>query len=254
MDKNFTNNEEILVAYLDGTLLAEEKNNVEQQLKADTNFQAQYDSLLLTRESIRQYGLKKQVAGIHQEMMMEMQAPVRNIAGVRKISRIAAAVAAAVLLVFAGYWFLNSSPASAEKVLAANYTTYEMPTTRDNGTATEIEKAYRAKDYKGVIQLAEAAQNNTAQAYFLAGVSAIELKNADKAVSHFLSLLELNKKTAQTAYNDEAEYFLSMAYIQQGNYKQAYSLLQKIKNELAHKYNSSVTDKLMSQVDKLMKN
>jgi tetratricopeptide (TPR) repeat protein len=255
MDKNFTNNEEILVAYLDGTLLAEEKNRVEQQLNADKNFQAQYESLLLAKESIRQFGLKKQVAGIHQKVMAEMQTtPVHSISRVRKISRFVATAAAAILLMIAGYWFFNSAPASAEKVFAANYSTYELPTVRDSGTETAIEKAYRANDYKGVIQLAETTQNNAAQTYFLAGVSAIELKNADKAVSYFINLLALNKKNAQTVYNDEAEYFLSMAYIQQGSYKQAYSLLQKIKNEVAHKYNQLVTDKLMSQVNKLMKN
>jgi negative regulator of sigma E activity len=69
---------EKLVQYLDGELSGSEKDDLEKQLVTDRGLQAELESLKLAREAIRSYGLKQQVTGIHQQMMNELQTPVRG--------------------------------------------------------------------------------------------------------------------------------------------------------------------------------
>lgn len=252
MDKNFTNNEELLVRLLDGELGAAEKQSVEQQLATDKELQGQYDSLLLAKESLRQYGLTQKVAGIHQQMMQEMQAPVRKIGSVKRITQISAAIAASVVLFIAGYLlFNNPETVSADKVFAANYHTYEVITVRDTVSEGDLRTAYKAKNYKEVIRIADTEKDKNVESFFLAGAAALEIKENDKAIKNYNGVLQMNKTFGQTLYNDDAEYYLALSYIRTANYSLAFDLLQKIKSEPAHKYYGHVSDKLISQVKRL---
>jgi tetratricopeptide (TPR) repeat protein len=252
MDKNFTTNEELLVRLLDGELDAAEKKSVEQQLATDNELQAQYNSLLLAKESLNQYGLTQKVATIHQQMMEEMQVPVRKINRVKRLVRISTAIAAGVILLIGGFWLYSSSQTvSGDKVFASNYHTYEMATVRDNIAETDLEKAYKAKNYKEVMRLANAGENKTIAAIFLAGAAALETKENDNAIKNFTEVLQMNKTAGQTLYKDDAEYYLALSHLRVADYNQALDLLQKIKNELAHKYYGQVSDKLISQVKRL---
>jgi tetratricopeptide (TPR) repeat protein len=252
MDKNFTNNEELLVRLLDGELGAAEKQSVEQQLATDKKLQGQYDSLLLAKESLRQYGLTQKVAGIHQQMMDEMQVPVRKINPVKRLVRLSTAIAAGVILLIGGFWLYNNSQTvSGDKVFASNYHTYEIATVRDNAAETDLEKAYRAKNFREVIRLSEATEDKSIQSSFLAGVAALEIKENNKAIKNLTGVLQINKTFGQTLYKDDAEYYLALSHLRAADYIQALDLLQNIKNEPAHKYYGQVTYKLISQVKRL---
>jgi tetratricopeptide (TPR) repeat protein len=244
---------ELLVQYLDGEIQGEEKSNLEKQLAADAALQQQYDSLLLTRESIRYYGLQQKVASIHEEMMKEMKAaPVKPISNSRRTLRYALSVAASLLLLVGGYIAYQFFTLSPDKVFTANYQPYELSSTRDVNTAESAsEKTYRAGNYKEVIRLYTAKEETGVKAAFLSGVSAMQVKDFTTAINNFTAVLDMNKGAAVKTLNDDAEYYLALSYIHTRDYDYALELMDKIKQDPAHTYHSKVTKKMIRQVKML---
>jgi tetratricopeptide (TPR) repeat protein len=253
MDNSTPGMNELLVQYLDGTLQSPEKENVKAQLAADAALQQEFDSLLLTREAVRYYGLKEKVAAIHLQMMEEKKAPVKQIGGPRRMLRYAASIAASLLLLVGGYLAYTFFTLSSEKVYSANYQKYEPAIVRDGGvTESAIEKAYRQGNYNEVMQLHDANPSRTAKDEFICGVAALELSNNSIAIKCFTEVLTINNKTGGKALNDEAEYYLSLSYVRNRDYDYALDIMHKIKEDAGHVYNKKVTAKLLRQV-KLLK-
>lgn len=255
MDNIFTNEDELLIAYIDGEIDAVSLSVVENRLSAESSLKAKLNSLLLAKEAVQQYGLKLQVGAIHKQMMKEqVQAPVRNLPPTRKMYRIVAAIAAAVLLFVAGYWFMQGQPENADKVFVANYMSYELPITRSESTETDVEKAYRNKDFRLVLNTVEKNKLSSPVVNFLTGMASMELGKIDNAITYFNKVIENNKSASSVYYNDESQYYLALAYIKNGNYEMAWKLLDIIRSDKQHIYNYKVTDKLLAQLKKLMKN
>ncbi|MBL7747107.1 MAG: hypothetical protein JNM19_06745, partial [Chitinophagaceae bacterium] len=232
MDNSTPGMNELLVQYLDGTLQSPEKENLKAQLAADAALQQEFDSLLLTREAVRYYGLKEKVATVHQQMMEEMKAPVKQIGGTRRMLRYAASIAASLLLLVGGYLAYTFFTLSSEKVYSANYQKYEPATVRDGGaTESAIEKAYRQGNYQEVIELHNAKPDRTAGDEFICGAAAMELNNNTIAIKCFTEVLAINTKTGTKALNDEAEYYLSLSYVRNKDYDYALDIMHRIKED-----------------------
>jgi tetratricopeptide (TPR) repeat protein len=253
MDNSTPDMNELLVQYLDGELQGADKQSLELRLATDAALQQQFDSLLLTRESIRYYGLNEKVAGIHQQMMQEMkEAPVKKMGGTRKILRYAMSVAASLLLLVGGYIAYQFFSLSAEKVYQANYQPYELSTSRDvNSTETPVEKAYRTSNYKEVVRIYTAKEDISIKAAFLSGTSAMQLKDYPRAISSFTAAQEANKTAPVKLFKDESDYYLALSYIYNHDYDYALELLNAIKEDPAHTYHSKATRKLIRQVKML---
>ncbi|MBL7732128.1 MAG: hypothetical protein JNM88_13185 [Chitinophagaceae bacterium] len=256
MDNSLHEMDDKLVQYLDGELAGTEKQSLEQQLAADQTLRQQFDSLLLTREAIRYYGLKEKVAGIHEEIMQEKSerqiAPVRQISSSRRLLRYVAGVAAALILVAGSYMAYTYATLSSQKVYSANYQTYELSTLRDNVTAmTPAAEAYRKGDYASVITIHDTAANVSIADEFLCGAAALESGNDSLATRCFKEVLELNKQSNRPVMNDEAEYYLALTHIHAKQYSEALAMLKKIKADPQHIYHEKISGKLMRQVKML---
>lgn len=245
---------EQLVQYLDGNLGETERASIEQLLATDPAVKLEYDSLRQTRAAIRYYGLKKQVKGLHKQMMSEIHAESTRGGTIKRIVRYSLAAAAGIVLLIAvwfGYSFFTLSPA---KVFSSNYRTYELSNFRD-GTGSEpgaAEKAFAAKNYKEVLRIHDAGEEPSALAEFLCGLAALETGDDNKAIKCFSAVIDANSKSGETVLNDESEYYLSLSYIRNKDYDFALPLLKKIKNDLQHKYNKAVSARLIRKV-KLLK-
>ena len=108
MDNSTQGMSEKLVMYLDGEITGQEKADLEKQLGASPELQEELSSLRQTRAAIQYFGLKDKVAGVHQQMMLELAAPVIPISRGRKILRYSMAAAAAVILLV-GSWLAYRS-------------------------------------------------------------------------------------------------------------------------------------------------
>lgn len=252
MDNSTPGMPELIVQYLDGELQGTAKDNFEKELAGDVSLQQEYDSLLLTRASVRHYGLKQQVAGIHQQMMQEMQAPVRKMSSTRKTIRYVISIAASLLLIVTGYLAYNFINLSSEKVYNDNYQAFDLSTTRDANTSlTAIETAYKAKDYKEVVRIHNSKEDVSVKGEFLNGAAAMELKDYSSAITSFKKVIDTNKQAGTNILNDDAEYYLALSYIHNKDYDYALDLMRQIKDDPAHLYNAKITGQLIRQVKML---
>lgn len=250
---NFTNkDEELIVQYLDGVLDEQTKQKVEVRLHTDTEFREVYEGLFLTKEAVRQYGLKEKVAGIHTEMMKAMQPPVRNISSARRVLRYTMSAAAVLIVLIGSFMLYNFYSLSAEKVFDSGFQSYELSTVR-SGEAKEsnLEKAYREKSFAEVIKYYEADNDNSSKGAFLAGMSALEIMKTSEAIEYFKKALISNQQEGRNDYSDDAEYYLALSYTRNGDYDFALGLLHKIKDDSNHSYNKKVTAKLLRQIKML---
>ncbi|MBC7874129.1 MAG: hypothetical protein H7Y01_09050 [Ferruginibacter sp.] len=254
MDNSTPYMSEKLVQYLDGELSQTEKDSVEQQLAADQSLQDELDRLRSTREAVKLYGLQQKVAGIHVQMMDQLQSQEKKIrpaafGSARKIMRYSIAVAASLLLIVGGYMAYNFVTLSSDKVFASRYRSYGLVTVRDGNTnETPLVKAYREKKYKEVVRIIDTGEDKTTEGKFLGGTAALELNDNEKAITWLKEVLESNKKTGKSVLDDEAEYYLSLGYIRNKDYDYALDLLYKIRANPNHLYNKKVTAKLIRQV------
>jgi tetratricopeptide (TPR) repeat protein len=247
MDNSTFNMNELLIQYLDGELTGREKLELETRLSSDKALQEELENLQLTRDSVRLYGLKEKVSSIHEQMMNEISAPIRKMNPGRRFVQYTLAIAASLLLIFISiqaYTFFTLSPG---KLFSQNYQSYELNTVRGNETGqTAIEKAYQEKKFDEVIHL---SQNSIdIESNFLAAMSNMELKNYPKAIDKYKQVIALNETANTNTFKDESEYYLSLAYLQNKNYKQAYDLMQKIHNNPDHLYHEKISNKLIRKV------
>jgi hypothetical protein len=244
---------ELLVRYLDGELEEDEKTNLEQKLATDNSLREELENLRISREAVKYYGLKEKVATVHQQMMKEMkpQATIRSINSTRRIFRYSIAVAASIVLVFLAFMAYDYFTLSSEKVFANNYQSYELTTFRGNEQLTAVEKAYKEKNYQEVISLQQTPAQNDIGSNFLAGMSNLELNNTENSILNFKKVIDLNKASGTNLWQDQAEFYLALAFLKNKDHDSSIELLQKIKDDPEHLYHEKVTARLLRQVNRL---
>jgi tetratricopeptide (TPR) repeat protein len=247
MDNSTFNMDELLIRYLDGDLAGKEKLEFENRLSSNKTLQEELQSLQLTRDAVRSYGLKQKIASLHEKMMDELSAPVRKISPTRRFVQYSLAIAASLLLIFISiqaYTFFTLSPG---KLFSQNYKSYGLNTVRGSGTEqTAIEKAYLEKKYAEVSGLAE--NSTDIEANFLAAMSNMELKNVSKAIEEYKKVITLNEAANTNVYKDESEYYLALAYMENKNYKESLSLMERIHEDPNHLYHEKISSKLIRKV------
>lgn len=241
-----------LMRYIDGEMSDGEKVEFEKRMGSDEVLKQEVSNMQLARQTVRQYGVKEKVAGIHTQMMEELknEAPVKAISRVRRIIRFTVAVAASVLLIFVlieGYKFYTLTPG---KLYAENYTAYELTTTRDgNNSSTAIENAYREKKFAEVINLNRNSVLSIKDV-FLTGLSYLETKDYAKAISSF-QIVIADVKDDKTTLKDAAEYYLALAFLQNRDYDLAIEQMNAINSNPSHLYRAKFSRSYINQVKRL---
>lgn len=250
MDNSTHNMSEKLVQYLDGELYGPEKIKLEEELSSDQRLQDELDSLKATTEAVKMFGIQQKVSGIHQQMMKEMQVPVKKISSARRIIRYSIAVAASVVLIVGSIIGYNFYTLSSGHVFASNYHSYELITLRDAGITqvSPVEKAYREKEYQKAVSLLTENRSNTLKETFLGGMSYVELGNNTAAIEAFKKVIAQNETANSNLFKDDAEYYLALTSIRNKDFDFALDLLRKIKENPEHLYQEKITGKLIRQV------
>ncbi len=210
--------------YLNGLLAADEKKLFEQKMQSDTAFHQQVKVIAELREGIREAGRK--------ELLKEMKAwdqaspplPVATAvwwhAWPVKI--------AALLVVSLSVFFLWPKENTRPDLFARYFEPYPnvvMPTVRgdEDADSTVIQKAYRAYDqgnYAEAIRLFESVgAGDESVALYLAN-SYLAGGETGKAIP-ILEKLESGSKL----FEEEARWYLTLAYLEAGNNEQAVRLL-----------------------------
>jgi hypothetical protein len=239
----------LLIDYLDRRLEGDELAAAEQLLRNDVEAGNYWNNLLLAKEAIEYAGLYDQVANVRDQFkqitpvrqMPAQKAVVRTL--VKNVYRVAAVF---VLLIGAAivYKFVAVTPAG---VYNDNYAAYDLNTSRGENAMDQIERAYRAKDWTGVLTAFNAAAVKNNKALFLAGMADMELKKYADAANTFGQIMVANAQSGEEYFQEEAEYYQAMAYLAENQSDKALPALKKIRDNKAHMYHQKVAE--MSWID-----
>jgi hypothetical protein len=249
---NSTNNfSEKLVQYLDGELTGPEKDAVENQLAGDPALQEELENLELARAAVSSFGLKRQVANVHEEMMGEMSSNVKQMNGSRRIIRYSMSIAAGLVIILAGIMAYDYFSLSGPKLFKENYRNFELATVRGNDSASSaIDEAYRAKKYKEVVMI-QPGRPLTIKEKFLRSASYTELGDDEKAIAGYKEILSEDATAGTNELKDETEYYLSLSYLRNKNYTESLALMKNIQADPRHTYHEKITNSLVRKVSRL---
>ncbi len=240
-------NDETLMRYIDGEMDAAEKATFESQLQSDTVLKQKLERLQVAVASVQQYGTAEKVRSIHTEMMQELS-PVHKegrIVPMGKIIRYSLAVAASVIVILVGVNLFSSSQPSSQRLYNEAFVDYDASAIRGgNAQSSEVAKLYQNHNYNGVIE--DAASGTLSQHdSLLIGLSYLKANKLSEAINWFKSIPE------QSAAKQDAEFYLSLAYLKNKNYNQALQLMEQIHSNSNHVYHNQFSDDYINKVKNL---
>ena len=178
---------------------------------------------------------------------LELNKP--SIISIQRILRWGMAAAAIFILVFvsiSGYKFYMLTP---EILYEESYVSYKPTVVKNNkAPLSDIEKMYQDKNFTGIIKEAKKKVDIPEKDFLLTGLAYMELNDPFSAIYSF------KKLTPNTSswYQQDAEYYLAMAYLKNHDYDLAISLMQKIRNHPEHIYRDQFSTTFIRKV-KLLK-
>jgi tetratricopeptide (TPR) repeat protein len=203
--------------------------------------------------SIQRYKILQQVQQVQYEYLANqpIEQPSNNsglpikrgkLAPIRMIAKIAA-ILILVLAVGLGYQYATNS---SDKLYQELYHPYNVSITRAPGDAVnKIVSLYEASNYAGVIQAYTEQPINSTREKFFAAMAYAQTNQTSKAIALFEGILSFNQTSGTKLYNDETEYYLSLAYLKEKQNAKAYTILKSITNDPSHTYREAVDKWLM---------
>ena len=223
----------LLEQYLDGNLSAEEANRIRALLEADPALREELEALQLAIEAVKHKGLYTRVKAIREDMLQNAPAskkPARRFSYVR----ISMQIAASLLLFAAGFAIYKYVAVTNTSVYNDLYLQYELSRTRST-KVDPVETLYQQKNWNELKTFAEKNPGSNKN-QFLAGIGSLESGNAPDAIKRFEFILNQNAQTGSDLFRDEAEYYLALAYIRNGEPLKASVQLKMIRRDPEHPY------------------
>ncbi|WP_299225191.1 hypothetical protein [uncultured Psychroserpens sp.] len=209
---------EAIERYINNTMAAEEQYAFEARLSSDADFKIQFEDAKTLLLGIETQSLKEQLDKFHDDIPTR-KTPYTKSPKIRYL-QLRRFVAAAMIIIVAGsFWFFNQD--TNEKL----YTKYfvpdpGLPTTMSSSTNFEFYDAmvnYKQGDYTKAIQKWNAlpAKNDTIN-YFI-GVAHLANNNEHLAISY----LEKVSSEPESYFKNDANYYLGLANLKEGDIEKA---------------------------------
>ena len=250
MSENFTNIER-LVRYLDNEMSEEERNSLESELAENSELQTELNVVRASQKAVRHYGITTNVSKLHKEMMEELKQPSTHKAVksyvVRMLSSPLKIAAAVVVIIFAAVIFEYVS-LSSQSVFSSQYIPFEVPNLRGDTVERTSIDYYRQKKYDLYINEFKKIVNPSADEEFMAGTSYLELGQPQKAIEALQRLQSADQSVFQ---QQEADYYLALAYLRNNDPSRAYTIFKKIRNDENHSYYNKVSRWLLIKLKML---
>jgi hypothetical protein len=232
-----TNRDELIVQYLDGLLSPDQHARVAARLLTDKEWQQAYERLNLAMASVHYYGIRQEVAAVHQQFLQQ-HSKQQSRAGLVRTLRIVTAAAAIILFFFISFKGYQFYMLSSDKVYEELYVSYQVPVTRAAEPAlfTPISAAFARKDYRSVDSLRKKIKNLTPDDQLLTGIAALEKQDFSRAIKQLQPL-----DSAGNAVQEDAQFYLTLAWIKNGDYDLAIEMMERIHDNPAHAYHKLVS-------------
>jgi tetratricopeptide (TPR) repeat protein len=218
--------------------LVEFKNrlNSDADFRAEVQFRKNLQKAVAQKEETEQIektATIKKLKSLQNELGTNKNVVDKPQAKVRNLGRWLTAVAAVGALLLIAYLGFRDTSSIGQNLTADfynnNYTPYEADITLksipSNSLIAELDNAYKNKDYTASIDLADSVLKelpNDAEILLIKGICLMEKGKPNKGIAVFKSI-------SNELYQDEANWYIAMAYLKQNKIEEAKPYLQKIK-------------------------
>lgn len=222
--------QDLMQAYLDGTLAEPALSEFKEQLKTDPSLNRTVEELQGIQNAMHALGAEALSGATREweaELSTQKQATRVRRFSVRRILSIAAGVAVVTAFIF----LLRKPNYSTSELFASYYAPYEnLIVSRGQGDDVILERAMSAYDnqnYQRAVSLLqpylEANPNERSAALYL-GIAQMELSNYGEAESHLMEALN------DPLYQQQADWYLALLYLRMDDVNKSSETLQKIVN------------------------
>jgi tetratricopeptide (TPR) repeat protein len=241
MNPDFTHTE-LLTRYLDGELEGAPLQALELRMREDESLRQELETLQLSVQAIRSYGLSQKVGSVHAEMMKELKEEHGSrVVKMGRLLKNTLRMAASVIVIAGCLLLYKYITVSTQSLFQDNFHGYTLGENRGATAGSPLDGAYKSGDFSRVTSIFRQTEHRTARDYFIAGNAYLQQGNPKEAVNCFLSVSALNKEQQTHLYEDDAEYYLGMSYLQLNDPRKAIPVFEKIHADKDHLYHSRVS-------------
>ena len=250
---NVTPQSDELMRYFDKEMSDEERRDFEAEINSNPNLKEELSNLELARKAITMHGINEEIAAVRKERTQQkINAGVVKMYSRSKLLKYAVAAAAIIIIGFFSLQKFGSKTESADSLYAQEYSRFEPSVNRgSNDTIGMIEKAYVDKKYSDVTKIYSGTTVASRKEMIIAAISYLELGNSQSAVDIFIALLSKNKTENRIEYNDDAMYYLGLAYLKNKDYAAAADMMKKVHDDDGNPYHKKFSTEYINEVKSL---
>lgn len=252
-DYNYTESD--IQKYILEELSKEEVIKFEKAMKENPDFALEVDNHRQIAKSIEYYGgqkFKTRIKDIYEEVRPEIiskKKPKQRYFSIFKIA--SAALLATILMFLLNQYMTPTTKITPQEIYAQNFKTYNWnPSLRSDEATVNLDRAlnlYTSKSYDEAIPLIESLieeNPNNIPARLAIANAHLENDSAEFAIPHLEHILTLD----DVLYQDQANWYLGLAYLRMGQQAEAKSIFQNLaSNPSADYFNES--DSIIQQMD-----
>jgi hypothetical protein len=230
-------NKEILIDYLDHQLNQEDSEQIEIMARNDKSLDGELQFMKLAIDTVRLNAINNKVLAIRSSLANTQAVSVKPInSKVRSMYKMSLRVAAVFILLAGSAALYKYISVSNLSVYEKQFTGYELNNTRGQESRDAEVEAYRNKNWNEVVAIYQTENNKSNKSVFLAAMAEMQLNHFPQAVTLFENILNTNGKTGDSSFQEESEYYLSLAYLMNHEENKSILLLDKIKADTSHTY------------------
>jgi hypothetical protein len=226
---------EILIDYLDNQLSPEENSRIKNRIQQDQVAAGELAYLKLAIDTVHLNAIQEKVSTIrHAQKTIQVRPYLPEQGIVRNMSKISLRIAVIFVLLLSSAILYKYISVTNQSVFNKQFASYELSNTRGAETRDAETEAYRNKNWNEVIAIFNAENGKSTKSCFLAAMAEMQLNHFPEAEVLFESLL--NTPSGDNSFREEAEYYISLAYLMDHKENKGVEMLNKIKTDTSHTY------------------
>ena len=249
-DLSDQNRHERVERHLTGRLDTEGAEDLEADLAKDEALQRAYEDVQIAQALAHHYGLREDIKAVRRAMQAGSSSSYHSPASSTKIRSIrvylgqVAAGAAILMIGFLGFQYatLSSEDLYTEKATAYQLSVSRAPQVVGSSQEEQLEQQYQAGNYPAVTARYQQLKAPSVTAVFLAGQAYLQTSQPQLAIRNFRRIAEDNNGQDINRFQEDAEYYLALSYLQANQVDQALPYLETIHDNPQHSYHALVTD------------
>ncbi len=192
-----------------------------------TNNDNDYEKLAI--DTIRLNAINEKVSAVRRSFENKPEKAI-----VRSMYRTSLRIAAILLVVIGSASIYKYVATSNESVYNKQFLNYDLTNTRGAETREKEAEAYKSRNWNEVVAIYNSENNKSNKNTFLAAMSEMQLNHFPEAVRLFEEVLYT--KSDDHSFQEETEYYLSLAYLMNHQDLKSIRLINKIKADPNHTY------------------